>query len=206
MIEWDFLLNIRERVAARSIDNVPEGRRTDSPPGDQMTKNGGSEKPGDPGDGDAGPGPGGWKGDDIVLDGWRTPSSLPDHPTNQNGDQSQPVQMEVSSPAPHFTTLRSPTIQGVRSRCESRSRFNINNSFPNHNTTIGNENDEPMDIDKKQAKRKRKPDKFDRVRREVYNVAESQYYTEGVYTPRYKAKKACKYGGATDTIHTPPVQ
>ena len=171
-----------------------------------MSKNGESEKPGDPGDGDTGPGPGGWKGEDIVPDGWRTPSSLPGHPTTQNGDQSQPVQMEVPCPAAQFTSLRSPTIQGVRCRCESRSQLNINNSFPNHNNTIGNKNDEPMDIDMKQPKRKRRPDKVGRAKREVYNVAESQYYTEGVYTPRYKAMKACKYGGATDIIHTPPVQ
>ena len=51
--------------------------------------------------------------------------------------------------------------------------------------TIGNEYDEPMKVDKEQPKRKRRPEKAVKVKRGVYNVTESQYYIEGVYTPRY---------------------
>ena len=122
---------------------------------------------------------------DRVLDGWKTPSSLPGHPTKQDGDLSQPVQMEVTSPATYSPTLRSPTIQGVQPRCESRSSININNFIPNLVKTIGNEYDEPMEVDKEQPKRKRRPEKAVKVKRGVYNVTESQYYIEGVYTPRY---------------------
>ena len=48
-----------------------------------------------------------------------------------------------------------------------------------------NEYNEPMEVDKDKPKRKRRQDKAVKVKREVYNVTESQYYIEGVYTPRY---------------------
>ena len=73
-IEWEVLLQIREKVGARSHeewefgsnDNFPDDRKYDSPPGEQTTRNVGSEKSGDSGEGGADPGLEGWKGEDRV--------------------------------------------------------------------------------------------------------------------------------------------
>ena len=118
VIEWEIHLQIQERTGSNSQeerkpgdgDNVPDGRRTSSPPEEQIARSIGAEKPGG-----AGPGPGGWKYE-------------------------------------------------------------------------GNEYNEPMEVESKQIKRKRKQDKSAKVKRKVVNVMESMNYSEGKYTPTYRER------------------